>query len=737
MNALAMMVAAQDHERVAAAEAISRSSGAKAAPLQSPRPRHRVVGLAEMLSSAATCESLLCGKLEKTQFASQLAAMPPSAREQWVSAFGTCVSKMGRTVSELQRTCDRMAKAAAAGSSAGVLNKGAHEVRQRADALQAVYAALNEGIRAETGDMAAYLNERLCELVSHEGEGALRITKQWRRALVSALALARRETAVLEAAMAALATLSLARVQAAAARDRVGSGCFGSGRAGDALGDASCDATHDVDDTSGDGGGGSGSANDRGGTGTLEAVAAAVCDHVRLLLGCDEASLYLLVDGQHVQPRLAAGRGVSPAASASAPPVLCRLRSTHASGEEAAACDQLVLGAPAAIVPSTSLAGACMQASSMASLHPEPTAVPPSVSEPSLSAPAAAEAEAAVPMSSEPPRLLLVCDAASDDRFSEAADVLPGGAAPEAAVYLDLSDAGSGALRAVLRLACVTGGAVAAGLLADRRARHSNELAYVPSSDAVHRLLSIASQRLLVELKPLLALALREPLREALAATSCEAAKAHVMLTLSSGLSRLPTGAVAIGVFVGALGAVCAEALGAVSCTLFLHQDGGKLVGYPATGQGEPIQLSLPAAASASAGGQGAEGAEGADAEGGTDDEDEDASSPEDDAFAFGVLGACAKSGSYMLLNQLQPSDERLHPDIDAVPEGARGPLSLVCAPLRDTSGDHMLGHCELVRAAGVAPFADDDRPAVLAVLRTVAIAIDNYFLCEMLDDGE
>ena len=732
LNALAAMDAVREHELAAAAEAIkARSDPKQAVPLQSPRSRHRVVGLAEILSSASTCEALLRGKLESQQFAMQLAAMPAPAREQWASAFGTYVSKLGRTVSELRRTHSRLHESA--GPSAEFLDRGAREALQKTEALETAYDTLGEGVRADMSGTPAFVEAQLRTLVDHEGAGALRITQKWKRALVSALALARREAAVLEAAMNALAAVSLAQVQTGGAGGHLGrfhsgpggalggaSGPSGSGPAGPAGGAGSGAGASSGGGCAGSAGGASGGG---GGGGTLEAVAAALCEHVRLLVGCEEASLYLVVEASHALPATAKRGGAAHAASPSAPPVLCRLQSTHPTPEERAACDLRVFGCPACAVPAASLAGACLEAlgAGPAAGEEGAGASPEGPAEKGL-------AEATSEANSEGlSRLLLVRDMASDARFSAAADVLPGGASPpEAAVYFNLTDVSGGALRAVLRVACVGGGAAAARLALDRRRRRSNELALVTTSN--HRILSRASQRRLLELRPLFALALREPLRAAAAQTSREAARARAMQTLSEGLTKLPTGSVALGVLVSALATLCAESLGAASCTLFLHQDGGKLVGYPAAGQGETFKLRLHTPTSSDADAD----ADAEEEEGGAHD---GAPPPADEEFPFGIVGECAKSEQYILLNALSPSDERLHPDIDAVPRGVKGSLSLVCTPLRDASGSHVLGLCELVRAAGVAPFVDDDRPAVLAVLRAVAFAIDNYFLNEMLDE--
>ena len=93
-----------------------------------------------------------------------------------------------------------------------------------------------------------------------------------------------------------------------------------------------------------------------------------------------------------------------------------------------------------------------------------------------------------------------------------------------------------------------------------------------------------------------------------------------------------------------------------------------------------------------------------------------------------------AQPPTFLLLNGIAPDDPRLHPAVDALPAGASGPLSIVCAALTDAGGNHILGLCELVRSAVEMPFAEDDAPLVAAVLRAVSFAIDNYFLHELLD---
>jgi len=335
-----------------------------------------------------------------------------------------------------------------------------------------------------------------------------------------------------------------------------------------------------------------------------------------------------------------------------------------------------------------------------------------------------------------------------DAKYNAAADGIGARRAPPAAaLYLDLSDE-SGALRAVLRLAVLD------------RAKEDDESASVAVDEAARAaaatsLLSPASQRLLSSLRPLFTLTLREPVRAAAAAFTREGALAHTLTALSMGLARLPKGGVAMKTLMGALGAMCCDALGAATCTLFLFRDvasGRKLVGYPVSrrhGAAEPLSLNLPPSRTpGTARSRGLRGEEGGWLGGGADveeqqEEEEDEDEDEDEDHGGGAAGTsmdslagrcAAQPPTFLLLNSIAPDDPRLHPAIDALPAGASGPLSIVCAALTDAGGNHILGLCELVRSAVEMPFAEDDAPIVAAVLRAVSFAIDNYFLHELLD---
>ena len=807
-------------------------------------PRHRVVGLAAKLSSAAACEHLLRGRLEGVEFAAQLAAMPPATREEWSHAFGACVAKLAQTLVELQSQLRKLTGAETSfqvnfgsdmeknSTRQARLARSTRNVIDRAEAMEVAFEEVGETARAELSRLPADALALVGDLFEREGRRRTSLAHRWRRAIKGAIAITQMHARALDTALVDLARASLRRAverpprRYARAGVRRGEGKGGEGKglfARHSLSDGDGDGDGDGDDDGdGDGAGADGEGAD--GEGAVAAAARAVCQHARCLLGgageaSMEATLYLLVKGSHAR---APGSGLARRGTAGAldttldegAMLLVRLANddvnydeasaaagilskveagpnkagpnkagilskveaakatyfderrltdaveddvpSDAVGIESAAAEagpnkagptqagpnkagppsedvRLVYGVRAVAVPMTSLAGECMRRSRRSDL---------------------ARDLAGLPMGSA---LQVRRGARYDANYNAAADGIGARRAPPAAaLYLDLSDE-SGALRAVLRLAVLD------------RAEEGDESSSVAVDEAARAaaatsLLSPASQRLLSSLRPLFTLTLREPVRAAAAAFTLtftrEGALAHTLTALSMGLARLPKGAVAVRTLMGALGAMCCDALGAATCTLFLFRDmasGRKLVGYPVSrrhGAAEPLSLNLPPSrtpgTARSRGLRGVEGGWFGGESGGADveeqqeeNEDEDEDEEEDDDHGGGaadtsldsLAGRCAaQPPTFLLLNGIAPDDPRLHPAVDAVPAGARGPLSLVCAALADAGGNHILGLCELVRSADGLPFADDDAPIVAAVLRAVSFAIDNYFLHELLD---
>jgi hypothetical protein len=824
------------------------SSTSMAASMVSPRfappappawPRHRVVGLAAKLSSAAACEHLLRGRLEGVEFAAQLAAMPPATREEWSHAFGACVAKLARMLVELQSQLRKLTGAETSfqvdfasdveksSTRQARLASSTRNVIDRAEAMEAAFEEVGETARAELSRLPADALALVGDLFEREGRRRTSLAHRWRLAIKGAIASTEMQARALETALVDLASASLSRARhgalacpsrrytRAGVRRGEGKGLFGrhSLREGDRYGDG---------EGEGEGEGADGEGEGADCEGAVAAAARAVCQHARCLLGgageaSMEATLYLLVKGSHARApgsgaailgSGAARRGTAgtldttreeglmllvrladddAGAAAGSLPTVEATKATHvikrrladaveddvpsdAVGVESAAAEadpnkanpdqadpnkagppsedvRFVYGVRAVAVPMTSLAGECMQRSRRPDLARDLAGLP-------MGSPDLARDLEGLPMGSA---LQVRRGARYDAKYNAAADGIGARRAPPAAaLYLDLSDE-SGALRAVLRLAVLD------------RAKEDDESASVAVDEAARAaaatsLLSPASQRLLSSLRPLFTLTLREPVRAAAAAFTREGALAHTLTALSMGLARLPKGGVAMKTLMGALGAMCCDALGAATCTLFLFRDvasGRKLVGYPVSrrhGAAEPLSLNLPPSRTpGTARSRGLRGEEGGWLGGGADveeqqdedpqeeDEEEDKDEDEDEDEDHGggaagtsmdsLAGRCAaQPPTFLLLNGIAPDDPRLHPAIDALPAGASGPLSIVCAALTDAGGNHILGLCELVRSAVEMPFAHDDAPIVAAVLRAVSFAIDNYFLHELLD---
>jgi len=210
------------------------SSTSMAASMVSPRfappappawPRHRVVGLAAKLSSAAACEHLLRGRLEGVEFAAQLAAMPPATREEWSHAFGACVAKLARMLVELQSQLRKLTGAETSfqvdfasdveksSTRQARLASSTRNVIDRAEAMEAAFEEVGETARAELSRLPADALALVGDLFEKEGRRRTSLAHRWRLAIKGAIASTEMQARALETALVDLASASLSRAR--------------------------------------------------------------------------------------------------------------------------------------------------------------------------------------------------------------------------------------------------------------------------------------------------------------------------------------------------------------------------------------------------------------------------------------------------------------------------------------------------------------------------------------------
>ena len=200
---------------------------------QQLRSRGRVVDLAEMLSSAAVCEALLQGTLPPADFAATMTGMSREALEPWSASLGACVARLGVTLTELHNHLNRhlrSTKRATMGASAENIGRASGE-------LSATFVDVSQAARDQLSSFTAEHKDLLLTMAEADCAVPCRRSRHWTRALISALASARRQSLALHEATSA--------VQAASGR--------------------------------------------------LATASQALSDHAARLVGCDEASVYVVV----------------------------------------------------------------------------------------------------------------------------------------------------------------------------------------------------------------------------------------------------------------------------------------------------------------------------------------------------------------------------------------------------------------------------------------------------------
>lgn len=229
--------AREELERRAAAAAIA--DVAKKSPRKPPGPprsRAQVVGLAEMLSAASDCEALLSGALQPQQFAETVSSM--GSREEmarWVSAFGTCVSRLGRTLQDLHGQLNKLMRS----QKRSRLQVQAREVLRKVEVVEDAFDSLDATSRTAGPTAAEAVTAQLAAASRTLCHQPVKCTRLWTRALLAGLTGSEAQVRKLRTATAVLSQA----------------------------------------------------------TGSLEECVHAICTQARELLNCEEACIYVSVHG--------------------------------------------------------------------------------------------------------------------------------------------------------------------------------------------------------------------------------------------------------------------------------------------------------------------------------------------------------------------------------------------------------------------------------------------------------
>lgn len=177
-------------------------------PVQPPRSRAQVVGLAGLLSSASACSALLSGELTPAAFARTLDAIEsPEVKESWLAAFGSCLARLGGALQDLHGQLNRQVKS----QKRAQLQTNAMGILSRVESLEESIDSLEGTARSELGDALESCKRQLVGASEELCVRPTRRARQWTRALLAALERTERDANATRAAMAAvgLATGSL------------------------------------------------------------------------------------------------------------------------------------------------------------------------------------------------------------------------------------------------------------------------------------------------------------------------------------------------------------------------------------------------------------------------------------------------------------------------------------------------------------------------------------------------
>jgi GAF domain-containing protein len=329
--------------------------------------------------------------------------------------------------------------------------------------------------------------------------------------------------------------------------------------------------------------------------------------------------------------------------------VLYRLASPSPTYEEVQACDVEILCAAGCAVPTDCLARACLET---------------------------------------PSTVLRVPRGHEDSRYDAAADRVPGKPPPASLLYLDLSDT-SGPLRAVLRLSHHPGRQTAA------TAAHE-----AGSPEAAS--FTIQCERTLLALRPVFALSLRHPLRDAAAEVDPERAgrakRAAVARSLSECIAALPDAAMVgdIGGVTEAFSRRIASLLGAEACVIHIFDAAANsLMAYPANIEREPSEISLDGHAG--------------------------------EALHHGgitALAACTKR-AYAVGDATK--DKRINQAHDRALEGDGVTRCILVTPFDSAGTGELVGVCAVINKERRGGFTEEDEELLYPILKLVSLAIENH----------